>query len=181
MGVWHAFITDSYGISEGYPALSGAKNVAILGAGGAVPSAILAVRSRSPKAAITVFARDPKKAKKMLSAVETQNFASLRIRNLGDALNFKADTVICAVSEDIPLPVPSPVSKTSVAIDLRYGKETAFMKAAKLKNFRVHDGTNMLIHQALKQFRHFTGKTPYDDDEIFLRPILTSFLSSHGQ
>ncbi|MBP7113935.1 MAG: type I 3-dehydroquinate dehydratase [Candidatus Peribacteraceae bacterium] len=172
---WRGFLTDAYGIEEGYGALSKAKNVAILGAGGAVPSAILAVRSRSPKAVITVFARDVKKAKKTLQAF------GVNVDVLENAASFTADAVICAVSADIALPVPSPESKKSIAIDLRYGKETEFMKTAKRKKFRVHNGTNMLIHQALKQFRHFTGKTPYDDDETFLRPILTSFLSSHGQ
>jgi len=172
---WNGFITDSYGIREGYPELTGMKTVAILGAGGALPSAILAVRSRSPKARITVFARDPKKAKKNLKIF------GVIVDDLKNAARFSADTVICAVSQDVSLPLPSPVSKKSVAIDLRYGKDTQFMKAARGKKFRVTDGTSMLIHQALKQFRHLTGQTAYDDDASYLRPILTSFLSSYGK
>lgn len=172
---WKGFITDSYGIREGYPELTGVKSVAILGAGGALPSAILAVRSRSPRARITVFARDSKKASKHL---KNFNIAFDDIKNAGA---FVADAVICAISEDVSLALPSPASKKSVAIDLRYGKETQFMKAARAKKFRIHDGTDMLIHQALKQFRHFTGQTAYDDDMQYLRPILTSFLSSHGK
>lgn len=171
---WKGFITDSYGIREGYPQLSGAKTVAILGAGGALPSAIAAVRSRSPKAQITVFARDPIKAKKSLRFVETQNFASLQFRSLADASSFTADAVICAVSEDVSLALPFPASKKSIAIDLRYGKETQFMKDARRKKFVVHDGTNMLIHQALKQFRHFTAKNTHKDDTKYLSHTLST-------
>lgn len=172
---WKGFITDSYGIYEGYPELASVKNVAILGAGGAVPSAILAVRSRSRNAHITVFARDPKKAKKSLETF------GVMVDHLSNAELFIADAVICAVSADVPLSLPVPATKKSVAIDLRYGKETQFMKAARAKRFRVHDGTSMLIHQALKQFRHFTGQSAYDDDASYLSPILTSFLISNGK
>ncbi len=172
---WKGFITDSYGIYEGYPELENVQKVAILGAGGAVPSAILAVRSRSHSARVTVFARDPKKAKKNLQQFD------VTVDDLAHASSFMADAVICAVSEDISPPLPSRASKKSIAIDLRYGKETQFMKAARAKNFRVRNGTDMLIHQALKQFRHFTGKTAYDDDASYLRKILTSFLSHHGK
>lgn len=172
---WKGFITDSYGIYEGYPELESVQKVAILGAGGAVPSAILAVRSRSRSARVTVFARDPKKAKKNLQQFD------VTVDDLVHASSFIADAVICAVSEDISLPLPSRASKKSIAIDLRYGKETQFMKAARAKNFRVRNGTDMLIHQALKQFRHFTGQAAYDDDASYLRPILTSFLSHHGK
>ncbi len=172
---WKGFITDSYGILEGYPELTGVHNVALLGAGGALPSAILAVRARSPKASITVFARDPKKARKNL-----KNF-NVIVDDLKHVTSFSVDAVICAISEDVSLALPSPTSKKSVAIDLRYGKDTQFMKMAHAKKFRVRDGTDMLIHQALKQFRHFTGQAAYDDDASYLRPILTSFLSHHGK
>ncbi len=171
---WKGFITDSYGIREGYPALAGVKNVAILGAGGALPSAILAVRDRSPKAQITVFARDPKKASKNLKKF------GVKIDALKNVTTFTADAVLCAISADVSFPLPLPASKHAIAIDLRYGKDTLFMQSARRKKFRVTDGTNMLMHQALKQFQYFTGKKAYDDDAAFLRPILNSFLSSHG-
>lgn len=165
---WQGFITDSYGIYEGYPQLSGAKTVAILGAGGALPSAISAVSSRSPKAQITVFARDPEKARKTLSKF------GVMVDSLNHASACMADAVICAVSQDVSLALPFPASKTSIAIDLRYGKETRFMKDARRKKFFVHDGTNMLIHQALKQFRHFTAKNPHKDDTKYLSHTLSA-------
>jgi shikimate 5-dehydrogenase len=37
----------------------------------------------------------------------------------------------------------------------------------------VQDGTSMLIHQALKQFRSFTGKAPFKDDAAYLKSILS--------
>ncbi len=172
---WKGFITDSFGIREGYPMLAGVKTVAILGAGGALPSAIHAIQSLSPHARITVFARDPTKARKALKKF------GVTVDALAKAPGFTADAVLCAVSEDVSLALPSPASKKSIAIDLRYGQDTRFLKDARKKKFHVEDGMNMLVHQALQQFTYFTGKPAYDDDAHYLRPILTSFLSSHGQ
>lgn len=172
---WKGFLTDAYGIQEGYGALKQAKKVAILGAGGAVPSAIEAVRQKNPKAEITVYVRDRKKAKRNLKAFD------IEVKDLKVAAAHSADIVLCAISEDTVLPMPGPTNMKAVAIDLRYGKETQFMKVAKRKGFRVEDGTNMLIHQALKQFRHFTGRATHEDDAKLLKEILTSFLISYGK
>lgn len=159
-----AWLTDAYGIQHGYPVLQKASSVAILGAGGAVPSVIYAVRKSNPKAVMTVFARDPKKA----SAVLTHS--SVKILPLAKAEGFVTDVVICAISEDVSFPMPS--AKT--AIDLRYGKITAFLHEAKKRRMKTFDGTPMLIHQALKQFRHFTGKAPFADDAEYCMSILTT-------
>lgn len=170
-GGWKAWNTDGDGIEHGYPFLASTTTLAILGAGGAVPSVIRAARACNPNVIITIFARDPKKAKRLLSGF------SVRVEPLRRAVTAEADTVICAISQNIAVPMPT--AKT--AVDLRYGTETSFMADARKKGMKVYDGVPMLIGQALKQFQHFTGKTPYDDDETFLRSILTSFLSSHGR
>ncbi|MSR67685.1 type I 3-dehydroquinate dehydratase [Candidatus Peribacteria bacterium] len=146
-----AFNTDVYGIEHGYPELKRVKNIAILGAGGALPSAILAARRLNSDMKITVFARDTKKAARAL-----QKFCVV-IKPIRLAIAFKADAVICAVSEDVRLPLPKPSSKSAVAIDLRYGKTTAFMHDAKKQGYRVCDGMPMLVNQAQKQFEHFTS------------------------
>ncbi len=169
---WKGYNTDYFGIREGYPALASAKTIAILGAGGAVPSVILALRDVSPKAQITVFARDPAKARKAL------HISDVSVDALKNAASVRFDAVICAISDDLSFPLPSPVSRTSVAIDLPYGKETRFMKDARAKKFKVYDGIPMLIHQALQQFRYFTGKAPKKDDAEYLSKALQDYLSS---
>ncbi len=172
---WKGFNTDFIGIQKGYPALGHADSVAILGAGGALPSAIMAVQNLNPKARITVFARNPSKARRSLKTVD------VTILHLKQAAATSANALICAISDDINVPLPLPSSKNAIAIDLRYGKETKFMKSARTKKFRVADGIPMLIHQAIEQFRHYTGQASYDDDALFLRTVLTSFLISHGK
>lgn len=163
---WSGFNTDWYGIFAGYPELKTAKALAILGAGGAVPSAILAARKANPTVKISVFARDPKKAEASLSRlnVTVQKMSASRLQS--------ADIVICAVSKDVTLSFPNPSSKKSIAIDLRYGKTTKFLAAAKKAGYRTSDGTSMLIHQALKQFTHFTGKQPHKSDAAYLQKLL---------
>ncbi len=168
---FHAFNTDVSGIESGYPELKKAKSIAILGAGGAVPSAILAIRHLNPKTHITVFARDTKKAEAAL-----QKF-HVAIEPMRSAPAFGADAVLCAISEDISLPIPKAQSsklksQSSLAIDLRYNKITSFMRDAAKQGYRVRDGIPMLISQALKQFEYFTGKKIFSDDAEYLRSIL---------
>ncbi len=148
---FRAFNTDVYGIQKGYPELKKAKDIAILGAGGALPSAIIAIRRLNTNASITIFARNTKKAKAAL-----QKFC-VSIEPMCYVASFKSDAVICAVSEDVSLPVPKPSSKSAVAIDLRYGKITSFMRDAGKLGYRVCDGMPMLVNQAQKQFQHFTS------------------------
>ncbi len=150
MREWKAWNTDVIGVERGYPFLKSAGSIAILGAGGVVPAVIEGIRRINPKALITVFARDPKKA-----AMELEE-SGVSIQPMSKVIQCVADVVICAVSQDIALPLPKHAKK-SVAIDLRYGKETMFMASAAAKGFRVYDGLPMLIHQALAQFELFTG------------------------
>jgi len=164
-----AWLTDAYGIEQGYPVLKKSQMFAILGAGGAVPSAIVAIRKAQKNAKITVFARDPKKAALMI-ADET-----IAILSIKKAEGFVCDTVLCAVSADVVLPMPH----ANIAIDFRYGKETMFMMDARKRGMKVYDGVPMLIHQALKQFRHFTGKAPRSDDAEYLVSVLKTVLPAN--
>lgn len=166
---WNGFNTDIIGIEKGYPILAKCSKVAVLGAGGAVPSVISAIRFLNPKAEIRVFVRDAKKA---TDALKTWNVI---VEALENVKKMSADVVLCAVSEDIRLPLPKLLHPSAAAIDLRYGKATQFIKDARSQGFRVHDGVSMLIHQALKQFEHFTGKKSAPDDAEYLAKVLASF------
>lgn len=166
---WSGFNTDIVGIEKGYPLIAKAAKIAVLGAGGAVPSVISAVRTVNAKAEITVFVRDPKKA------AESLGVSGFTIQPLENIKKASADLVICAVSEDVRLPLPKSVGTSATAIDLRYGKPTNFIKDARSQGFHVHDGTAMLIHQALKQFEYFTGKKSVPDDAAHLAKVIASF------
>lgn len=165
---WNGFNTDIVGIEKGYPLIAKAARIAVLGAGGAVPSVISAIRNVNAKAEITVFVRDTKKAALSLGSWK------VAVQSLETIKKVSADLVICAVSEDVRLPLPKPLGVSAAAIDLRYGKPTNFIKDARSQGFHVHDGTAMLIHQALKQFEHFTGKKSAPDDAAHLAKVIAS-------
>lgn len=163
---WKAWNTDGEGIEKGYPVLASTRKLAILGAGGAVPSVIRAALRKNAKVKITVFARNTQKAKRMLGEFP------VKIEPLHRAGGVSVDTVICAISEDVSVPIP----KAKNAIDLRYGKPTRFLLTARKKGIKTFDGSAMLIHQALRQFTHFTGKAPKKDDAEYLASVLKRFL-----
>jgi shikimate dehydrogenase len=163
-----AFNTDVAGIIQGYPFLAKARTVAILGAGGVVPSIVKALREMKSRAVISVFVRDEARARKTLAE------ADVIIRPLHHAPSVAVDTVICAISEDVSVPLPQLMSSRAAAIDLRYAKETAFMKGARKRGFRVHDGLPMLLHQALVQFKIFTHIAPSRSDVASLKKALSS-------
>lgn len=148
-GKWIGFNTDWIGVCDGYPFLKDARNIAIIGAGGAVPSVIAGIRALNPDAEVTIFIRHPEKAADFEDA-------RIRVRALTEAKNSVSDVLICAVTDDVVLPMPKPADASAVAIDLRYGMTTAFMKHAAKNGFRVYDGVPMLMHQALQQFELFT-------------------------
>lgn len=168
-GSFYADNTDVLGIHNGYPALASAKRVAIFGAGGAAAAAIEAVKSVNPYAEVTVFVRDIVKAEQHLSG------SGVTVRPLPVAQTATADAVIFAITSDISLPLPKPTNDRAIAIDLRYGSDTAFLKDAKAAGYQTFDGIPMLIHQALGQFELFTGKKPKKGDVEYLHSILSAF------
>ncbi len=166
---WQAFNTDIDGIVKGYPALKQSGTIAIAGAGGAVPALIIALQYLNPEALITVFARDTLKARRFLEDFD------VRIDSLSELQFADADAVLCAISEDIAVALPE-AKKGAIALDLRYNRTTKFLREAKRKGYSVHDGLPMLIHQAVRQFEHFTGKKAFEDDASYLEKILRPFI-----
>jgi shikimate dehydrogenase len=148
-GKWHAENSDVDGVINGYPQLQRAKNIAILGAGGVVPAVLMALQVMNPKASITVFARDLQKAK-----IQLQGW-NCSLHPLSALKKKIYDAVVCAITEDVLLPLPEPRNTKSIAIDLRYGDETKFLKKARKKGFRRLSGILMLYAQAEKQQEWF--------------------------
>ncbi len=162
---WAGFNTDIVGIIRGYPFLAGCKHIAILGSGGVVPAIIAACEDLHRGMKIDLFARN------RMARSEIEELFDVETHDLERILDADFDCVICSVTEDIAVPLP--VShKQPYAIDLRYGRETKFLKTAQSKNYHTFDGLPMLIHQALRQFELFTGLTQSPDDERLLYDLL---------
>jgi len=166
---WKGYCTDVTGIIEGYPFLRSCSRAAILGSGGVVPAIVHACKECGIKD-ITIFARN---ARARQSLVDT-----LKVRGepLEATKNASADVAICAIPSNIALSLPQPAGEAH-AIDLRYGHETGFLRNARVAGYATHDGLPMLIHQALAQFKLFTGTDP-DSGAL---PFLLFFLDHHGK
>ncbi len=163
------YARDAYGLIEGYGFLREAKSAAILGSGGAVPSVINACKVSGIER-ICIYARSKEKRDALSGKFKTQS------HDISALKSAKHDVIFCAVSEDIDFELPEP-KQNSYAIDLRYNKETKFMSRAKTLGYETHDGLMMLLHQALAQFKLFTGTIP---SEASVKS-LSDNLSNHGK
>lgn len=168
-GKYKGYNTDKDGLKEACDFVTETSSVVILGSGGVVPSIIQACRERGA-GDITVHARNTE-AREGLS----RHF-SVKNNDLSAVAEAKPDVLICAVSSDESFAIPQ-AKHDAHALDLRYGKQTLFTEMAEAKGYRVHDGVSMLIHQALTQFRYFTGITPTDAD---FQMLLSLFPHSYG-
>lgn len=166
---WKGYCTDVTGITEGYPFLRSCSRAAILGSGGVVPATIRACKECGIDD-ITIFARNAQARESFADAPH------VRSEPLEAAEKASADVVFCAVPSDVALPLPLHHGAAR-AIDLRYGRETHFLHDARAAGYATHDGLPMLIHQALAQFKLFTGTEPDSGALSFL----LSLLDHHGK
>ncbi len=167
---WHGWQKDPQGIVEGYPQFRGAKSAAVVGSGGVLSSVVLALRELGVET-ITIYARN-EKARRALAKRFDAHHAPLG--QLGKA---STHLLVWALPMDLPdLSLPKPEGE-SFAIDLRYGKETDFLRRASDLGYHGVDGEGMLKAQALAQFREFSGELVDESDRDFLNGLL----SDHGQ
>jgi shikimate dehydrogenase len=168
-GKWTGYTRDSDGLLNGYPFFKKASSAAILGSGGVVPAVIHACKE-SGIADIQIFARNEETRSDLAKKFDMQASA------LDEVKNTSPDLLINALTMDIDLPIPK-AKAGAHAVDLRYHKETKFMRSAKDKGYEVHDGSPMLLQQALAQFTLFTGISPTLEE----LPSLYSSLKNHGK
>lgn len=135
------------------------KTAAVLGAGGAARAAVYALTSSGAK--VTIFNRDVKKAKDLAKEFNC-DFNSLD--NISRVSFF--DIVINATKvglndSDTPLVTKKLIKPNQIIFDVVYfpGRpETKFLKEAKQKKAKTISGIEMLLFQAVEQFKLFTNK-----------------------
>jgi len=165
-GSWKGYPLDVEGLLAGYPFLSDISSVAILGSGGVVPSVIAACERAGIKD-IRIFARNEHARNALCRNFPVHGYP------LEEISVFQGDLIVYAIPEDIPLVLPQAPAGAR-ALDLRYGRETLFLREASAKGYHSSDGLPMLLHQALAQFRLFTGITPGEADIKVLHQLLLS-------
>ncbi|HZN60209.1 MAG TPA: type I 3-dehydroquinate dehydratase [Planctomycetota bacterium] len=128
---------------------------AIIGNGGAARGAARALKEAGARAIL--YARNPERGAAVAKnlGVESRPLAELRRGGQGLILN----ATPLGLHESDPSPAPREAFEArTVAFDMVYGSErTAFLEAARAAGSILIPGREMLIRQALAQFRLFTG------------------------
>ena len=152
------------------------KNALVFGAGGAA------------RAAGWALARGG--AKKVRFCARTRPRAKAAARTLSPYFSKTAFSAGAAVPADIwinatPLgmkgfpdrsPAPKNISSPEVAIDLVYGRRTAFQRDAAARGALVLDGASMLVHQALRAWEYWDKPLSARRREALAGPLLKEVL-----
>ena len=134
------------------------SNILLLGAGGAAQGVFLDLILKHP-AKLAVYNRTLEKAEILVNKYQSEadkNEVSLAVFNAKND-NFNFDVVINATSagilgNELPLAMNA-FQPHTFYYDMTYGKETAFLRAAKKCNATYSDGLGMLVCQAAESFR----------------------------
>ena len=157
---WHGRNTDAAGflrpLDERGISLAGCR-ASILGAGGSARAVAVALGSR--KASVTVHARDRRKAERVASLAHGVVSDFPPARGVWDLL------VNCTPIGMHPhidhTPVPAATLRGGLVYDLVYNPEvTRLLREASLAGCEVIGGLDMLVAQAMEQFRWWTGIAP---------------------
>lgn len=160
---WIGCNTDMIGFRDAYKFLQTACTVAVIGSGGVVPAVLQACRELDA-GTVTLYARNETERRKI--ALQFGIDAHPIPATLPEY-----EAVIWTVPDDATTTL-SPTAKRGVAIDLRYGKPTAFLAEAAAKGYQTHDGLPMLLLQAYKQCELLAGMVPSDASLRYLRTVL---------
>ncbi len=159
----HGYNTDAPGfigpLRNAFGRLRDAR-CALIGAGGGARAVLWALRNEG--AEVTLFVRDPKKAKPV-----AEEFG-VDCRQLAGARFDKGDIVINATplgthgdGEDKTPATAKQLGGVRLAYDLVYNPiETRFLREARAAGCETLSGLQMLIAQAVEQFKLWTGQDP---------------------
>lgn len=158
-------ITTNLGIS-----LQG-KRILLLGAGGAARGVLLPLLQQAP-ASLVIANRSREKAQTLARLATTTQAdlppVSLKAAGFEDLAKQSFDIIINATSaglSDAALPLEDTLfAENSLAYDMLYGRQTAFMQQAERAGARVADGLGMLVEQAAEAFFFWRGIRPATDD-----------------
>jgi shikimate dehydrogenase len=135
--------------------------IVILGAGGAAKGAVASLaEAGAPE--LRIVNRTLAKAEALAAMAPPGRAFALddaASALAGAAVVINATSVGLAADAALDLPWGA-LPDQAVAMDMVYGRKTAFLAAAEARGFRTVDGLDMLIGQAIPSFEMFFGQTP---------------------
>jgi 3-dehydroquinate dehydratase / shikimate dehydrogenase len=159
----HGYNTDAPGfiapLRQRFGSLRGAR-CALVGAGGGARAGSWALRNEG--AQVTLFVRDPDKAKPVANGfgVDYQQFASARFDQFEIVINATPLGTHGEHVQQTPATAEQ-LGGVRLAYDLVYNPtETRFLREARAAGCETLSGLEMLIAQAVEQFKLWTGQDP---------------------
>jgi shikimate dehydrogenase len=86
--------------------------------------------------------------------------SAARYDDVRDAFEIVINATSAGLGADPAVFPTAAVGKTTLAYDMVYGRDTAFLKAASAKGARCADGLGMLVEQAAESFFIWRGVRP---------------------
>jgi 3-dehydroquinate dehydratase/shikimate dehydrogenase len=159
----HGYNTDAAGflapLKLKVGSLGGAR-CAIIGAGGGARAALWALRSEG--AEVALFARDPSKIVDASTAFEIESYLISSAPFVGFDIVVNATPLgMQGALEDQTVATADQFRGVRLAYDLVYNPlETRFLREARTAGCETLSGIEMLLAQAIEQFKLWTGKDP---------------------
>lgn len=131
------------------------KKVAVLGAGGAARAIVYGLTKK--KANVKIFNRSHSKAKQLACDFGCEYAGLNQIKEIA-AMDIVINATSVGMNEDVSLINKNILNIHQIVFDIVYSpKETRLIKEAKAKGTKVILGYEMLLYQAVEQFRLYTG------------------------
>ena len=157
-GKIYAYNTDAPGFMKAIKDFGKIKSVLILGAGGTSKAISMALKEAGIEVSILNRSSD------RLNFFKTQGFRTYTWDNFQmNHYDLIVNSTSAGLKDD-----EYPVKKTTLesiflnakfAFDCVYGKETPFLKLAKIEGIKAKDGEDMLLYQGVLAFELFTDTT----------------------
>ncbi len=163
-GKLYGYNTDAPGFLKAISEFHNVETVLFLGAGGTARSTSAILRDKGYD--VTILNRSEGRLQSFKEeGFKTATFERFKPTSFDLIINMTS-----AGLEDDSLPAPKAIldqviPSAKACFDVIYGKETPFLKLAKMYRKPTKDGSDMLLYQGIIAFEYFTDHQ-YDFDEI---------------
>lgn len=166
-----AYNTDAPGFLKAIESFGELNNILVIGAGGTAKAIALALQGEGKK--VTILNRSKDKLKFFKDRkIKTFNWDSFQMDHF--------DLVVNSTSAGLK-DKNYPCNKTMLeniflnstnAFDCIYGKETPFLKLAKIEGLKTKDGEDMLLYQGVLAFEYFSEQKANKEITKIMRDAL---------